>query len=135
MANDPSGGYRRIMVERTVPILPSRDLRRTLTFYEALGFENRGAPPEEWDYLIVGRGALWLHFFLDPDVDPLRTASSCFAYVDDAQRLYDEWAALDLAWDASAASRLVPPVETDYGMREFAVVDPSGNLVRVGSPM
>jgi hypothetical protein len=29
----------------------------------------------------------------------------------------------------------VAPVDTDYGLREFAVVDPSGNLVRVGSPL
>jgi len=27
-----------------------------------------------------------------------------------------------------------PPVESDYGMRDFALVDPSGNLIRVGSP-
>ena len=59
------------MNEYAVPILPSRDLRETLAFYERLGFENRGAPPEEWD----------------------------------------------------------------YRMREFAVVDRSGNLVRVGSPL
>jgi len=32
----------------------------------------------------------------------------------------------------ATGSRLVPPTDTDYGMREFAVVDPSGNLVRVG---
>jgi hypothetical protein len=29
-------------------------------------------------------------------------------------------------------SRLMPPVDTDYGIREFAVVDKSGNLVRLG---
>jgi hypothetical protein len=27
------------------------------------------------------------------------------------------------------------PVDTDYGLREFAHVDPDGNLLRVGSPM
>jgi hypothetical protein len=26
-------------------------------------------------------------------------------------------------------------VDTDYGIREFALVDKSGNLVRVGSPL
>ena len=31
-------------------------------------------------------------------------------------------------------SRLMPPWDTDYGLREFAVVDPSGNLLRIGSP-
>jgi hypothetical protein len=29
----------------------------------------------------------------------------------------------------------MPPVGTDYGMREFALVDPSGNLIRVASPL
>ena len=51
------------MTDYAVPILPSRNLRETLEFYERLGFENRGAPPEEWDYLIVGRGRIGLHFF------------------------------------------------------------------------
>jgi hypothetical protein len=27
------------------------------------------------------------------------------------------------------------PVNTDYGIREFALVDRSGNLLRVGSPL
>ena len=45
------------MTESAVPILPSRDLRETLTFYERLGFENRSAPPGLWDYLIVNRGS------------------------------------------------------------------------------
>ena len=122
------------MTERTVPILPSRDLRETLRFYEQLGFENRGAPPEEWDYLIIGRGAMELHFYAEPDVDPLTTAFSCYAFVDDAQALYEEWSG-KVVPDPASGSRLVPPVSTDYGMREFAVVDRSGNLLRVGSPL
>jgi catechol 2,3-dioxygenase-like lactoylglutathione lyase family enzyme len=120
--------------ERAVPILPSRDLRETLAFYERLGFENRGAPPEEWDYLIVGRGGIELHFYADPDVDPLTTAASCFAFVADADALHAEWAQV-VEPDPPTGSRVVAPVDTDYGMREFAVVDRSGNLLRVGSPL
>lgn len=52
------------MAEYAVPILPSRDLRETLGFYERLGFANLGGPPEEWDYLILGRGG----------IEPLRDA-------------------------------------------------------------
>ena len=124
------------MVERAVPILPSRDLRETLAFYERLGFVNLGAPPEEWDYLILGRGGLVLHFVAAPDVDPASTAGSCFAYVDDADVVYALWrdAGVGAPPDPSG-TRLDPPKDTDYGMREFAVVEPSGNLVRVGSAL
>jgi hypothetical protein len=68
-------------------------------------------------------------------VDPLVTAASCFVYVDDADRLYQEWKAVGIAKDAKTGSRLEAPMDTDYGMREFALVDKSGNLVRVGSPL
>jgi catechol 2,3-dioxygenase-like lactoylglutathione lyase family enzyme len=121
------------MPEGAVPILPSRDLRETLAFYERLGFENRGAPPEEWDYMIVGRGEIWLHFFAMPEVDPLTTSAGCYVYVDDADAVYEEWAEV-VEPDAATGSRIVPPGTTDYGMREFAVVDRSGNLLRVGCP-
>ena len=122
------------MGEHAVPILPSRDLRETLAFYERLGFENRGAEPEEWDYLIVGRGGIVLHFFLQPDVDPLSTAAGCYVHVDDADALYAEWRAIGVEHDAATGSRLMAPADTDYRMREFALVDRSGNLLRVGSP-
>ncbi|MGH3071869.1 MAG: bleomycin resistance protein [Gaiellaceae bacterium] len=123
------------MAEAAVPILPSRSLRETLGFYERLGFENRGAPPEQWNYLIVGRGEIHLHFYGDPDVDPLTTAASCYLYVADADRVHDEWSRVGIERDPATGSRLQPPVDTDYGMREFALVDRSGNLIRVGSPL
>lgn len=120
------------MLERSVPILPSRNLRESLSFYGELGFENRGMPPEEWDYLILGRGGIEIHFYPAPDVDPLKTAACCYAFVGDAQALYDEWANVVVP-DTSTGSRLIPPMDTDYGMREFGLVDRSGNLVRIGS--
>ena len=119
-------------MERSVPILPSRDLHETLAFYEALGCENRGAPPDECDYLILGRGALELHFHGMPEVDPLTTAAMCYLFVDDADALYAEWATVVVP-DPPTGSRLQAPVTTDYAMRQFALVDRSGNLVRVGS--
>ena len=121
------------MSERAVPILPSRDLDETLQFYQALGFENRGAAPEEWNYVILGRGDVELHFIADSSVDPLATASSCYLYVDDAEALFAEWRRL-ITPDDATGSRIIEPTRTDYGMREFAVVDRSGNLIRIGTP-
>jgi catechol 2,3-dioxygenase-like lactoylglutathione lyase family enzyme len=122
------------VAEFSVPILPARDLDATLTFYERLGFENAGAPHSKWHYLIIRRGGVHLHFYADPDVDPLTTAASCYVYADDADALYAEWKGIGVPTDQATGSRLQPPVDTDYGLREFALVDPSGNLVRVGSP-
>jgi catechol 2,3-dioxygenase-like lactoylglutathione lyase family enzyme len=116
-----------------VPTLPSRDLEETLAFYARLGFKNRGGPHEEWGYLILGRGTIELHFFAEPGVDPLATAAGCYLRVPDADALHAEWRRIGVEADAATGSRLQQPVETEYGMREFALVDPSGNLLRVGS--
>lgn len=121
------------MSESAVPILPSRDLGETLAFLERLGFENAGAHYSEWDYLIVRRGGIELHFFAKPDVDPLTTDFSCYLRVPDADELHAEWDAIGVPTDRTNGSRLMPPGDTEYGMREFALVDRSGNLVRVGS--
>ena len=117
-----------------MPIMPSKDLDETLAFYERLGFENAGLAPSEWNYLIIRRGSVQLHFYAEPKIDPLTRSSSCYVFTDDADALYDAWNAIGIPTDATTGSRLQVPVDTDYGMREFALVDPSGNLVRVGSP-
>ncbi|WP_206063096.1 VOC family protein [Nocardioides sp. HDW12B] len=122
------------MSEGTVPVLPGRDLEETLRFWGRLGFVSVGEPPETYGYCILRRGDLWLHFYADPDVDPLSTACGCYAYVEDARALHEEWATLVVP-DLATGSRITDPVDTDDGIREFAVVDPSGNLVRVGSPL
>ena len=78
------------MASRAVPILPSPDLNVTLALYQGLGFTNIGAPPDEWDYLIIGRDGSELHF-IGPSSGP-RPAGICFLYVDDASAVYTEWA-------------------------------------------
>ena len=121
------------MEEYAIPILPSKDLEETLAFYSRLGFEPRGSPPDEYRYLIIGRGSIELHFWDAPDVDPLTTDASCYIRVRDADALHREWDQLGVPFDRATGSRLVAPTDTDYGMREFALVDTSGNLLRIGS--
>jgi hypothetical protein len=123
-----------IEVEHAVPILPSRDLGETLEFYARLGFENRGPPPDDSDYIIIGRGGVELQFAGARGIDPFTTSASCYIRTVDADALYAEWLQTGISYDPATGSRLMPPLDTDYGMREFALVDPSGNLIRVGSP-
>jgi catechol 2,3-dioxygenase-like lactoylglutathione lyase family enzyme len=111
------------------PILPSSDLASTTAFYERLGFEQTGLWPS---YLILRRGDVGVHFFHASDLDPWTSIAGCYVYVDDADALYAEYAALGLPGEG--IPRLHgPPHDSDYAMREFAVVDPDGNLLRIGS--
>jgi catechol 2,3-dioxygenase-like lactoylglutathione lyase family enzyme len=114
------------VAESAVPILPSRDLRETLAFYERLGFRNAGAPPEEWDYLIVERGGIELHFFGEPSaLGEFPGPAMCYLRVADADAVHAEW--------TRAGVSAEEPFTAEYGMGEFGLLDPSGNLLRVGS--
>ena len=81
----------------------------------------------------MARGPIELHFFPKPDVDPLTTDFGCYLRVPDADALHREWDEVGVPTDPRTGSRLVAPADTEYGMREFALVDPNGNLLRVGS--
>jgi catechol 2,3-dioxygenase-like lactoylglutathione lyase family enzyme len=119
-----------IRAERAEPILPSRDLAETRTFYERLGFTPWFNGRGPWEYEIVSRGRLVLHFFQDSTRRPAGSDTSCYLRVKDADALHHEWAAIGLP--AEGIPRLTAPEDQPWGMREFALVDPSGNLLRVG---
>jgi hypothetical protein len=72
-------------------------------------------------------------FGTHPDIDPLTTDASCYIRVDSADALHREWEGVGIQSDRATGSRLMPPVDTDYGIREFALGDKSGKLVRVGN--
>ena len=93
----------------------------------------RGEPIERFRYLIIGRGTVEIHFWEAAEVDPLTTDFSCYIHVRDADALYSEWNRIGVPTDPATGSRLMPPRDTDYGLLEFALVDPSGNLLRIGS--
>ena len=112
------------------PILPSRNLGATSAFYARLGFSETGLWPGE--YLIVMRGEVGLHFFHAPDADPFTSSAGCYVYVEDADALFAEFERLGLP--SAGVPRLHgAPEDSDHGLREFAVVDPDGNLLRIGS--
>ena len=117
-------------LERPEPILPSRDLAETRAFYERLGFVPWFGGRAPWDYEIVSRGNLVVHFFTHRDLTPAGSNAGCYWRVKDADRLYQEFAKLNLP--AEGIPRLTAPVDQPWGMHEFTLVDPSGNLVRVG---
>ena len=103
------------------PILDMRDPKKTREFYEQkLGFTAVG----NWDdeYLIIQREHLFLHFTrYDTQFAP-----ECFIYTDNLDGLYEEFKARG-AIHPNGALETKP-----WGIREFAVIDPSENLLRFG---
>jgi catechol 2,3-dioxygenase-like lactoylglutathione lyase family enzyme len=113
----------------TIPILAARDIAETIDFYGKLGFavvrlyDGFGAP-----YLLLRRDDVELHFVHVPETDPKESDAGCYLRLVDAQSVYDEWEPL-------ALDGVHPPKDTPWGMREFFIVDPSGNLIRIGTPL
>lgn len=121
------GGGRRDSAE---PILPARNLTEVRAFYGRLGFAAWFGDDPRWQYEIVSRRGLVVHFFADADLVATKNDAGCYWRVEDADRLHQELAALDLPGEG--VPRLTSPVDQPWGMREFTLVDPSGNLVRIG---
>jgi catechol 2,3-dioxygenase-like lactoylglutathione lyase family enzyme len=140
--------------ERAVPILTVGDLDEAVAFYALLGFRVES----RYDgYVIMRRTPTTeLHLSLFPEHDPHVTAGSIYLRVTDPQALYDslhaELARQGVLYPAPA-SGLTPELTAElrareargerpvrlheiedkpWGMREFAVIDPAGNGVRVG---
>ncbi len=119
--------------ERAAPVLPTRDVLGALERYRLLGFEAEpylepGVSSESSPiYGFLRRGDVSLHLARVDGLDPLMTTSAVFIYVEDADALHAEWKA------AGVPGRFSAPLSTSYDLREFAYVDPDGNLLRVGS--
>jgi ankyrin repeat protein/predicted enzyme related to lactoylglutathione lyase len=113
------------------PGVPTTDMARTAEHYRRLGFtfSTPGSPSvAEACFAIAERDGIGLHFALKPDHDPATTAIWVYIGVEDADVMSAEF-------DAAGAGQGRPVRDTDYKMREFAHIDPDGNLLLFGSPL
>lgn len=118
-----------IAFREIAPVIPVRDLDVALDRYRRLGFSAEAYSGEE-RYGYVRRGDVQMHLTEGgAEHDPGRDGAVVYIYVSDADALHTEWAAANLD------GRLVRPMDTPYGLREFAYVDTDGTLHRVGSPL
>src|SRR4030095_5725865 len=114
-----------------IPILPARDLEETRRFYERLGFTAKGWWPEAFGgYAILVRGDLTMHFFCAPDLSPKDNDGQCYWRVGDPDALHAELSAADLRTWPNA--RVEPIEDKPWGTREFSMLDPRSNLIRIG---
>ncbi len=119
--------------DRVAPVLPVRNVRAALAHYRRLGFEAKAYGENAGDDAVYGflqRDRIELHLARVPELRVEENTSAIYVYVDDADALYVEWQAA-----ASGGRFHGAPADTPYHLREFAYVDPDGNLLRIGSEM
>lgn len=113
----------------SAPILPSGDLGRTAAFYRSLGFHAAMVTAE---YLILRRGRLELHF-TPMTVRPETNTHAAYLRVADIDGFH---AGLpSAAAGEGGIPRLSPVADMPWGMRECHLIDPDGNLIRIGAVM
>lgn len=139
-----------------VPVLSVGDLDQAVAFYDRLGFKVASRHP---DYLILERFGAELHLSHWPGHDPKATDGMAYLRVTEVQHLYEslrDSLAADGLLVLNPPGPLTPEVQaeldrrdaadrphnrlheihdTPYGLREFSVIDPAGNLLRIGEPV
>lgn len=110
-------------MQRAIPVLASLDLDATQRFYaDRLGFDAMFRYP---DYAICARDGVQIHFWLTDDAD-IPKETSCRIDVEGIDALYAEMQA------AGVVHPNGPLTEQPWGMKEFAVLDGDGNLIKFG---
>jgi catechol 2,3-dioxygenase-like lactoylglutathione lyase family enzyme len=117
--------------DKAIPVLPSRSLPRTIRFYEKLGFSGRLLAADT--YAILNRGNLELHFFPHPELNPRECYAGCYMRVEDVDAMHRAFT--PAAHPASGIPRMERVEDKPWMMREFALLDEDGNLVKFGWPL
>jgi hypothetical protein len=109
-------------IQHAVPILAYLDRDATLAFYRSLGFVCNG----DWDgYIMCRRDEVELHLWkTDDPAIPMHTG--CYLRVSEIESLYHEFCSLQCIHPNGR-------LETKpWGMKQFSILDNSGNILHVG---
>jgi catechol 2,3-dioxygenase-like lactoylglutathione lyase family enzyme len=108
------------------PLFPSADPVANAAWYcDRLGFRQTYA---DADYAMVKRDLIEIHFWRCTDPNIARATSAYF-------RTLDADGLADMMKSASEGGRIQLPQNTAWGMREFYVWDPDGNLLKFGQDL
>lgn len=116
------------MTSVAIPVLPMRSLDETLRFYGALGFSIDFEEREPSAYAILSFDDAELHFAAASAGSP--ASGAAYLRVESADAIHRTWSEIGLP--AAGAPSLGPIGDLETGMREFGLVDPAGNRLRVG---
>jgi catechol 2,3-dioxygenase-like lactoylglutathione lyase family enzyme len=116
------GLYREVDVPflSVAPILPTADMERMQTHYEALGFIVK---VHHGGYATAARDGFNVRFGLREQVTE---PGALYFSVSDVDALHAEWATAGVGQTGEV-------FDPGFGVREAAHIDPDGNIIRFGS--
>lgn len=109
-------------VKGIAPIFPVHDLTASLAFYASLGFTTQAYGGGGYGFATLDGFEMHLGV-----VGDAASPAAAYLFVDNADELAAVW--------RSAGAEVHPPVDTEWGQHEGALVDPDGNVIRFGSAM
>jgi hypothetical protein len=123
-----------------LPLLPCISINETETFYKALGAIVTYKQKVPNNYIGFSLSDIEVHFFALKQLKPAENYSTCYLYVTDIDTLYETCrAGLRTLYNKiplKGTPRINPLKDIPaYGVRQFIVVDPSGNYIRIGQPI
>lgn len=112
-------------LNRSVPILPAPRLEESVSYYQKLGFV---VGYEDGAYAILTSQDAEVHLFANQTLDPLENYAGCYFRVSGIEALFAAY--------RDRGARIISPLEAKpWGQREFALLDPGGNLLRFGQSL
>ena len=121
-----------MMLITTCGILPNRNLDQTAAFYTRLEFAETG----RWSgngYLILSMDSVEVHFFEAENHDPSRSDHAIYIRTDDVDGLSAHIETLGFPHEVCPSFHQAE--DKSWQMRELQLIDPDGNLLRVGQFM
>jgi len=111
-------------LQNGIPVLASLNIDKTVAFYKKkLGFDKLGYADD--NYAVIARDKVEIHFWkCDDRIHPENT--SCYIRVRDINTLYEE---MTIAGVVHPNGHIE---DKPYGIREFAILDLYGNLIKFG---
>lgn len=111
---------------KAIPTLPTQEIHKAITFFtQMLGFtlidlfEDPQSP-----YALLSRQDVEIHLWTCHDRHIVGNCG-CYLHAQDIEDLYQEF--------IDRGVNILAPMKTkSYGMKEFAITDFDGNLIRIG---
>lgn len=128
------------MKQFAIPLLPANSINTTEEFYTALGFKVIYKQKAPNNYIGFKLEDLEIHFFGLKALKPEANFSTCYLIVSDIDKKYEAFRNGLKKLYGKNLIKGIPRINQlkdmpTYGVRQFVVVDPTGNYIRIGQPI